>query len=212
MTQPEDLHRRIADALARIGSLSRSRELYEALGESLSFLQARALIALLRRRELRVGELAQELNVTAGTISAAVSTLLEKGLVRKYSDPEEHRAVMVKLTRKGVKAAERAEGWSARVLEPAVEQLDPQESATLLASLIKLIQSLERLGLIAPARMCVTCRYFEPGAGRGHRPHYCHLLKAPIGSGQLQIDCPEHERAPKTRLEELWRSFTLESS
>lgn len=199
MTTP--LHTRIADALARLGALARSHENQEALADGLSPLQARALVALQRRRGMRVGELAEELLVTFGTLSAAVSSLEEKALVTKYVDPEEHRAVNLELTRKGTAAARRAEGWASGLLAPPVADLDSDEAATLLASLLKLIRAFERRGAIAAARMCFSCQYFDPEGGRGARPHFCNLLEEPIGEADLRVDCPEHELAVTDRPE-----------
>ena len=200
---------RLADALARLALLSRSGEQRAADSEALSSLQARVLAVLERRPGLRVGELAEELLVSYGTVSAAISTLEEKGLVAKYVDPDEHRAVIVEATRRGSAAAKRALAAAGELLAPAVEELPDDEAAVLLASLIKLLRALERRGAISPARMCVSCRWFEPGGGDGAKPHYCHLLEAAIGRGELRVHCTDHERAAPEREEELWRDFQL---
>jgi hypothetical protein len=40
----------------------------------------------------------------------------------------------------------------------------------------------------------VTCRFFRRDAhANSTRPHHCALADAPIGSGELRIDCAEHE-------------------
>ncbi len=194
------VHTRIADALARVGSLVRYQENQRTLAEGLSPLQARALIVIRRRKGIRVGALAKELLVTYGTLSAAVSSLEEKALVTKYVDPEEHRAVNLELTRKGAALARRAEGWAGELLAAPVADMGQDETGTLLASLLELIRAFERQGAIAEARMCFTCRYFDPEGGRGARPHYCNLLEEPIGNADLQIDCPDHEPASAARL------------
>jgi len=198
--QPEQLHTRIADALARLGSLARQREQTESTAETVSPLQARALVLLMRRGDLRVGEVAKELMVTYGTVSVALTTLEEKDLVRKFQDPDEHRAVRIELTRSGKAMARRAAGWTAEALEPAIAALRKDESAALLGTLLKLILSLEREGVIGQARMCVSCVHFVPNGGNRTRPHFCRLLDAAIGSAELRVDCAEHERAPATQL------------
>ena len=202
------IHQRIAEALARIGALTRAHEQHEAAAETLSALQARVLHALRRRSGLRVGELAQELMVTYGTVSAAISSLEGKGLVRKSSDPQEHRAVVVELTRRGSAAARRAEGWGGELLEPAVAELRAPEAATLLASLLKLIEAFERQGLIAKTRMCLSCQYFQPGAGSGSRPHYCALLEQAIGAQDLRVDCSDHVPAGAAQRQQAWKEFS----
>lgn len=201
------IHARIADALARLGALARAQEQAGSTGEDLSPLQSRALVALLRRTSLRVGELAEELLVTYGTVSVALSTLDDKGLVTKFRDPDEHRAVRVELTRRGRGLAKRASEWTATGLRPGLDELDARETGPLLATLLKLILALERQGVIAAARMCVSCEHFVPDGGRGDRPHYCRLLDQPIGAADLRVDCPEHERAADDRLADVARSF-----
>ena len=93
MSQPTDLHRRLAAAIERVSTALRQGVQGAASEEGLSPLQLRALQILSRRPGLRLGQLARELHVTPGTLSAAVTTLESKGLARKESDPSEHRAV-----------------------------------------------------------------------------------------------------------------------
>jgi DNA-binding MarR family transcriptional regulator len=209
---PESLHRRIAAALARIASLTRHHGHREAQSEGLSPLQARVLTTLQVRGEMRVGELASELLVAYGTLSEAVTSLDSKGLVAKTQDPEEHRAVRVALTRRGRSAAQRIEGWPDELLGPVVEALDERQAEVLLASLVRLLLVCERRGLIATGRMCVNCRFFVPEHGSGRRPHWCRLLEAPIGGGELQVDCPEFELADGERLLANGQRFQAPSS
>ena len=199
--QPDSpLHSRIADALARLGSLARSKEQSESTSETLSPLQSRALVVLHRLGDLRVGQIAKELMVTYGTVSVALTALEQKSLVNKFQDPDEHRAVRLELTRSGRRIAQKAAGWTAEALQPAIAALRPNESATLLATLLKLILSLEREGVIGEARMCISCKYFVADGGSKQRPHFCNLLDVAIGEHDLRVDCPEHERAPESRL------------
>jgi len=203
----EGVHERIAAALARIGGLARAHEARSARGEDLSPLQARILAVLLRRSRLRVGELAAELLVTDATVSAAVSALEAKGLVLKESAPEEHRAVVVRLSRRGGAAARRAERWSGELLLPVVAELDEADADALLGRLLQLVRAFERRGLLPSARMCLSCRYFRPWHGRGKKPHRCELLREAIGEGELRLDCGEHEPAAPERLEEIWHEL-----
>ena len=202
------IEERVSDALERLGRLARSDEHQGARAEGLSVLQSRALAVLAGRGRLRIGELARELLVTDGTLSAAVSTLESKDLVRKTLDSGEHRAIVVSLTRKGRSAAERAKRRGGEFLEPALEDLGPTESSELLASLLRLLLAFERRGAIAPTRMCLTCRHFEPDGGRGAKPHFCRLLEAPIGKADWRVDCLEHESASESRCRETFDRFT----
>lgn len=202
-----DRSRRIADALARIDAVVRRRELEEAQDEGLSPLQARALGALDRRPGLRVGELARELLVTVGTISAAVRVLEEKGLVAKRSDPDEHRAVVLRLTAKGRGLRKRRGAWAAEMWAPVVEDLGDDASGALLDGLLRALRAMEHRGWIDPASMCFRCEYFRPWGGRGAKPHRCELLRAAIGRGELQVDCPDFEPAAPSVQDERWAAL-----
>jgi DNA-binding MarR family transcriptional regulator len=188
-----DLAERLAAALERVAAVGAAYGAKRAPAAGLSRLQARVLDRLLRRPDSRIGELARELNVTAGTLSEALSSLEAKGLVSKGEDPSEHRAVRVELTRSGRRAAEAASHWPSEWLAPALEDLDPATQGHLLGSLLELIGALERRGALARVRMCLGCRFFEAGVHRGARPHHCHLLQSPIGPLELRVDCPDFE-------------------
>ena len=64
-------------------------------------------------------------------------------------------------------------------------------------SLMDLIASLQRSGIIGLSRMCVTCRFFRSSGAPGQfeSPHHCALLDAPLAGSDLRVDCPEHEIA-----------------
>ncbi len=208
MTQPQpDLHRRIANALARIEAVSRSEHQRAAQVAALSPLQVRVCVALQSRPGLRVGALARELLVTTGTVSAAVSVLEEKLLVTKQTDPEEHRAVVLVLTAKGRREVSKLSSWPDAVFEPIVSDLGEEAAAALLESLLRLLQAVERRGWIDPARMCFHCEYFSPWKGKGKRPHRCELLKVSIGGAELQVDCPDFEPVSPTVQETRWKEL-----
>ncbi|MCA8970743.1 MAG: winged helix-turn-helix transcriptional regulator [Planctomycetes bacterium] len=203
------IHERLADALGRFAALSRASEQRASSPANLTPLQGRALALLSRRGPIRVGALAKELMVAYATASEALTTLESKGLVVKEAAPDEHRAVLVDLTRKGRTIARRASGWVSKAIETAVSTLDDGEAGAILAGLIKLLVTLEADGAILEARMCVSCRYFESGGGQGARPHYCHLLESSIGTHELRVDCPEHERGSPDQVSRAVASFRL---
>ena len=207
--EPPDLHARIADALSRLAALARAREQHEAMASGLSPLQARALVVLGRPGAvpLRVGDVAERAMVSYGTISAAITSLEEKGFVEKHVDPDEHRAVLVRLTRRGRSIARRADGWGAELFEAVVGELELPEASALLGVLLKLIAAFERRGDVALARLCLTCRHFQAGGGDAEQPHFCRLLERAIGGPDLRVDCPEHEPAAATDAARAWRAL-----
>jgi len=203
---PDDLHRRIAAALARIERVTRSVGGKATQGAGLSALQARALEALAARPGRRVGELARELLVTDGTLSAALSSLESKALVVKRVDPDEHRAIIVELTARGRTKAKKLEAWPDDALAPVVRDLGVHGAGAVLAGLLALLEGMERRGWIDTTRMCLSCEFFRPWQGQlsgsGTRPHYCGLLEAAIGGADLQVDCPDFVAARRDVREE----------
>ncbi|MEM9380689.1 MAG: MarR family winged helix-turn-helix transcriptional regulator [Planctomycetota bacterium] len=194
--QDEDLHRRIAGAVERIAAVLRAGTQQAAQEAAVSPLQMRILRELSSRPGQRLGALAEALHVTDGTVSAAVSTLVDKGLAQKAPDPEEHRAVLVHPTPSGRRVDRRAEDWPDEALVPATRALGEDEAGDVLTALLRLIQGLESSGALQDTRMCHSCEWFQPWKGRGKRPHRCGLLKASIGGSDLRVDCPDHVAAP----------------
>lgn len=195
---------KIAAALERIDRLTRSDGQRAAQALALSPLQLRVLGSLGSRGALRIGALARELMVTPGTVSEAVRVLEEKGLVLRTPDPEEHRAVLVSLTRSGRTANRKAATWTAEALTPVLDDMGTEDAGRLLSSLLRMLQALERRGLIDTGRMCSNCEHFRPWKGRGERPHRCALLQTSIGRHELQVDCPDFALASEDRLRERW--------
>lgn len=200
MKPDTDLHRRLATALERVSTALRGDVNAAAREEGLSALQLRALQELVQRPDRRLGELARVLHVTPGTLSAAVTTLEEKGLALKAADPEEHRAVLLKPSRAGRALVKRARTWPDESLVPATDALGERETGEVLEGLLRLIQALEASGVLRETRMCLHCEHFQAWAGSGDRPHRCGLLESSIGGGELQVDCDDFaETTPAER-------------
>jgi hypothetical protein len=118
--------------------------------------------------------------------------LESKGFVWRESWPHDGRVMTLKLTPTGEKLAVRLSTW-ANTIREQLDQFSPAEQEFLLKFLMQLIESLQKVGLVTIARMCLTCRYFQrdiyPGADS---PHHCGLLNIPLSNTELRFDCPEH--------------------
>lgn len=145
--------------------------------------------------EGRVGELARRFDLAAATVSDAVGTLVEKGLVAKEPDPSDRRARVLTLTDDGAATAEYLGDWAGAVRE-ALSSVPDEEKAVVMETLMDLIASLEQRGVITIARMCRTCRFFgEDAHVDPSAPHHCNLLDMRLAPEDLRVDCPEHEPA-----------------
>ncbi len=204
----EPLAKRVTTGLAKVGLALKQQAWAEAGGRGLTPTQGQVL-ALLRANPdgLRLGELAGQLGVTAATTSDSVAALTRKGLVAKLPLAGDGRAVLVRLTREGAREAAAAAAWPDFLLE-AVDELSGDEQAAFLRGLVTMIRTLQVRGRIPVARMCVSCRFFQPFRHRGEaRPHHCAFVDAPFGDGELRLDCPDHVAAPAELAARTWAAF-----
>ncbi|GAB7191955.1 MarR family winged helix-turn-helix transcriptional regulator [Kineococcus sp. NUM-3379] len=198
---PDGLDARLAAAVERLGAAQRGALRARASAAGLSPIQAQ-LLGCLRdappaRR--RTGALAAELDVTAPTVSDAVAALRRKGLVTAAPVPGDRRGQVLALTDAGHDVVRGALGPADPLAAALAGHDGPgararKESA--LPLLLDLVADLHRAGVIGVARTCTTCRFFRRDLAPGTAaPHACALLGAPLGPGDLRVDCAEHESA-----------------
>jgi DNA-binding MarR family transcriptional regulator len=75
------------------------RPLLEQLG--LTYPQYLVLLVLWEKGSIRLGEIADDLELATHAVSPIIDRLDEAGLVRRAKDPDDARAVLVELTRAG---------------------------------------------------------------------------------------------------------------
>jgi DNA-binding MarR family transcriptional regulator len=189
---PTDVDAKLVAALERVGQALRVQMWDTAKQHGLSPTQLQVLLRLASdppaRR--RIGVLAGELDVTHPTVSDAVAVLRRKGLVDRDGGG---RKAALSLSAHGQVVAAALADWHERTRRQLADLPAGDKHATL-RLLLDLIAGLQRSGAITVARMCVTCRFFRRDAHPDSpRPHHCALLDAPMGSGELRIDCAEHE-------------------
>jgi DNA-binding MarR family transcriptional regulator len=204
----EPLTQRVTTGLAKVGIALKQQAWAEAGGRGLTPTQGQ-ILALLRASPagLRLGALAAQLGVTQPTASDSVAALHRKGLLTKEPLAADGRAVVVRLTPAGVREAAAAAAWPDFLLE-AVEELSAAEQAAFLRALVTMIRTLQDKGRIPVARMCVSCRFFQPFRHDDPaRPHHCAFVDAPFGDGQLRLDCPDHAAAPPEQAARIWQAF-----
>ncbi|MCU7941812.1 MAG: MarR family winged helix-turn-helix transcriptional regulator [Candidatus Thiodiazotropha sp. (ex Cardiolucina cf. quadrata)] len=189
----EPLARRIADGLTRLASVARQLDWQTAEAAGLSPTQADLLRFVVSRPQgTRLTAAAAHSGIRKATASDAVSALERKALVRKYADTADGRAIALKVTAKGRKAAQK---WPAS-FEPVIMGLTQSEQQVLLGLVIKMISQLQQRELIAPQRTCISCRHFRKNVAPGTKtPHFCAFVDAPMADRHLRVDCPEHEAA-----------------
>ena len=109
--------------------------------------EAFSLIVTLRRSgkpyEMRPTDILRESLLTSGAITNRIDRVAEKGLVKRYPDPDDRRGYLVKLTPAGKRLADKAIARHFAGVEGALEVLSSAEQDRLAELLSKLLASLE---------------------------------------------------------------------
>jgi DNA-binding MarR family transcriptional regulator len=159
----------------------------------LSGLQSQLVLSLLKQHHAKsIGGIADELDLSAPTLSDAARVLLKKGLIRKTRDDRDGRIVKLSLTRRGRTLAHTLQEAQAEI-QRIVSSLSNEEKEHLLSLLVTLTKGFLNRGLISISRICQGCQFFGQDRYPGSdKPHYCGFAGMPIGESKLQTDCPEH--------------------
>jgi len=108
----DELHRALREMLSAERRL-RSRD--KVTVDGLTVAQIRALMALKRKPEVTVGDLARVADVTPATMTATLDQLDSAGVVVRTRSEHDRRVVMVSLTERGqALVAKRRRAWDAR--------------------------------------------------------------------------------------------------
>lgn len=192
--QHDDLDSKIAAALERLSQAFRVLLWEKTKNYNLSPIQIQMLVFLLyHESSATVGQLAREFSLTPATVSDAISSLEQKNLAARQQSEIDRRSIAVLLTSEGKKMARKLSTW-ANVVQENVAEFDERDKLVVMNFLMRLIESLQKAGVITVARMCITCKFFQPNAHpKSVAPHHCQLLDQPLAHHALRLDCPEHE-------------------
>lgn len=193
--QHEDVDSKIAAALERLSQAFRVLLWEKNKIHNLSPIQIQFLVYLLYHAadKSTVSQLANEFSLTPATVSDAITSLGRKALVRREWWETDRRVASVALTAEGKKTARKLSRW-ANVIQESIAEFDPAEKVVVMKFLMHLIESLQQAGVITVARMCITCKFFQPNAHPNSEAlHHCKLLDKSLANSQLRLDCPEHE-------------------
>jgi DNA-binding MarR family transcriptional regulator len=197
---PDDVDAKITAALERL-AVTWHKSLWDvAYVHDLSATQAQMLLYLssLERKGVSMSELARRFGLSLPTVSDAVRSLIDKGLVEQRRAPQDGRVRLVRLTRAGRHRAQHLQRWT-DTLQQQIAALDPSTKGVFLSCLLDLIAHMQRSGLISFTQQCHTCLYFQP-----HRyhdpaaPHHCGLMNQPLHLTELRLHCPDHQPQPTT--------------
>jgi DNA-binding MarR family transcriptional regulator len=104
----------------------------QARAVNLSGPRLRLLLAVEEEGRLRMGDLADDLGVTARTITSLVDALQREGLLSRLPDPTDRRATLLELTEKARTQFEQVRSLQMELGEELVAPLDTQQRRQLL--------------------------------------------------------------------------------
>lgn len=189
MTSRRDLDRKFITAVERLGRALRAARQHIATNHNVSLLQLQLLQQLDAGGPRRVGELANEVDVTQPTVTDALGALEAKGAVQRERDTADGRASVVSLTTSGIALARQV----AEELDPlftAARETNNDDQAVALRVVLEEVRRLQINGVITVNRSCLTCQHYRPPGTT--TPAHCQLLDVQLQPRDLRVECPDH--------------------
>lgn len=128
----------LRDALVQVSFVVMAVLSRVAADHDVSLTQLR-LLGILRDREPTLAELATYMGLERSTVSGLIDRAVQRGLVRKKSDPADGRVVRVSLTRAGRRLGRDGIAEIGDLLAPLTGNLNSSEQARLTALLSKML-------------------------------------------------------------------------
>ncbi len=138
----------------------------------------------------KVSFLAQEFNLSKPTVSEAVKSLEQKGMIERQTDSVDTRSHTIHLTAEGQAVVAQTEHFANPMLQ-GLAYVSAAEKSLLLEQLLRLIGQFQAAGIISLQRMCFSCRFYQPKNG----DHFCQFLNKTLADAALRLDCREFEAA-----------------
>lgn len=82
-----------------------------------------------------MSSIARKLNITVGSLTTAMNSLVKKGYVVRKRSEEDRRVVLIKLTDKGIKAYHHHEDYHRQMTQAILDTLDEEEMVVWVKSL-----------------------------------------------------------------------------
>jgi len=125
----------LVETLLTVTQAIRRRHNARLASYDVSVPRARLLRAMKQLGQPRMSELAEEVGLTARTITTAVDTLEREGLLKRLPAPGDRRATLVSLTPAGRRHIEQWQAFQRDLAEDAMAPLSPVERRELMSLL-----------------------------------------------------------------------------
>ena len=190
--QNENTDNKIVAGLERLSHVFKALLWEKAKELGLSPIQIQILIFLQYHSAEKntVSYLAREFNITKPTVSDAVKSLEHKKLVEKINDTKDSRSYHLKITDTGKQMVKAAEDFT-NPFSLVVAGISENDKEILWENISGLINTLNGQGVITVQRSCKSCIHLA----QNNDDYFCNLLKQPLQTSDLRIDCPEFSQA-----------------
>ena len=187
--QEHDLTSKIVVGLERMAEVFRVLLWDKAKVTGLSPIQIQILLFIHTHDAslANVSQLSRTFNLKKPTISDAIKSLFEKGLIRKETG-EDARAYTVFLTPEGINVLKEVENFD-ESLRVSIEKLQGEDRSGLFASLNKVIHELLQDEVLSVQRTCSVCKFYKKQANG----HYCRFLEKSLKPDEIRIDCDDFQ-------------------
>jgi len=143
-----DLHRRVGRAWRQIrrgAGAIKIKDLFYGTGpEGLDLALADALAVIAQQGPMRMGELADALQITPASTTRAVSCLATKGFAQREKAADDHRSIVVSVTADGRARYEQFNNRIQAGLDEILSEFSPDELDDLAAYLERFVVSVDR--------------------------------------------------------------------
>ena len=190
--QNENIGNKIAAGLERLSHIFKALLWEKAKEYGLSPIQIQILLFIQYHSDEKntVSYLAKEFSVTKPTISDAVKALEQKKLVNKFSDAGDSRSYSLRPTDEAKKIIAQAETF-ANPITQVISGISEADKDIIWNNISGLITKLNRQGIITVQRSCCNCIHLD----QENDHYFCQLLRQPLHTSDLRIDCPEFTEA-----------------
>jgi DNA-binding MarR family transcriptional regulator len=198
VVRTDELAGRLAVGLLRLAAALEAATGGHVSGQPHTLIEQQVLLVLVRLGvPCSVEELASRLGMGTTAVVPMLSRLREDGLVTMNPSPSYGPdQVLVSLTDRGRALPPPLLNWAGQLLG-SLAQAPEREQERLLGLVVERITTLQRRGRLPVARMCLTCRFFQPYQHAGQPdPHHCALVDAAFGHAALRVHCPEQQPSP----------------
>jgi len=188
--QQLDLSSKIVAGLERVSQAFKVLLWEKAKHLGLSPIQIQILIFVAHHRQAynTVSFLAKEFHVTKPTLSDAIRSLDQKGLIEKDHSNVDQRSYSIMLSDLGRKMVLETQDFADPVAR-AMDRLSMEEREKLFHTLSRLIHQLHQNDILTEQRSCFSCKFY----GNHGTVSYCHLLERELKASDIRLDCGEYE-------------------